>query len=483
MEIVRNIVIFILVVNTILAIITVFREKRDIAATWAWLLVLNLLPVIGFILYLFIGRKISKEQIFDIRTQETIGMPELVEAQQQLIAEDAPVLDESIDAPKTRELASLFLETTGSVLTKGNKVSIIADGEEKFDRLIEDISKAQHHVHVMYYIFKMDKIGSRLLEALKERAANGVEVAVLFDSFGSRTLRSRSFKRLRELGGYAEPSFKSKFPLLNLRLNFRNHRKIVVIDGKVGYTGGFNVGDDYLGEYENMGYWRDTHLRIEGNGVLPLQTRFIMDWNASVKHHKLTYYNEYFPISPLKGTTDMQVVASGPDTEIQAIKKGFLKMIYMAEESVYIQTPYFVPDEGVMEALEIALFSGVDVKIMIPNKPDHPFIYRATLYYASELARLGAEIYIYDKGFLHSKAIVIDRKLCSIGSANFDIRSFKLNFENNVFLYDEQLAQEQEALFFKDVEGSYLLTDEIMANFSLWERFKQTFSRLLSPIL
>lgn len=483
MEIVRNIVIFILVVNTILAIITVFREKRDIAATWAWLLVLNLLPVIGFILYLFIGRKISKEQIFDIRTQETIGMPELVEAQQQLIAEDAPVLDESIDAPKTRELARLFLETTGSVLTKGNKVSIIADGEEKFDRLIEDISKAQHHVHVMYYIFKMDKIGSRLLEALEERAANGVEVAVLFDSFGSRTLRSRSFKRLRELGGYAEPSFKSKFPLLNLRLNFRNHRKIVVIDGKVGYTGGFNVGDDYLGEYENMGYWRDTHLRIEGNGVLPLQTRFIMDWNASVKHHKLTYYNEYFPISPLKGTTDMQVVASGPDTEIQAIKKGFLKMIYMAEESVYIQTPYFVPDEGVMEALEIALFSGVDVKIMIPNKPDHPFIYRATLYYASELARLGAEIYIYDKGFLHSKAIVIDRKLCSIGSANFDIRSFKLNFENNVFLYDEQLAQEQEALFFKDVEGSYLLTDEIMANFSLWERFKQTFSRLLSPIL
>ncbi|WP_028273761.1 cardiolipin synthase [Atopococcus tabaci] len=483
MEIVRNIVIFILVVNTILAIITVFREKRDIAATWAWLLVLNLLPVIGFILYLFIGRKISKEQIFDIRTQETIGMPELVEAQQQLIAEDAPVLDESIDAPKTRELASLFLETTGSVLTKGNKVSIIADGEEKFDRLIEDISKAQHHVHVMYYIFKMDKIGSRLLEALEERAANGVEVAVLFDSFGLRTLRSRSFKRLRELGGYAEPSFKSKFPLLNLRLNFRNHRKIVVIDGKVGYTGGFNVGDDYLGEYENMGYWRDTHLRIEGNGVLPLQTRFIMDWNASVKHHKLTYYNEYFPISPLKGTTDMQVVASGPDTEIQAIKKGFLKMIYMAEESVYIQTPYFVPDEGVMEALEIALFSGVDVKLMIPNKPDHPFIYRATLYYASELARLGAEIYIYDKGFLHSKAIVIDSKLCSIGSANFDIRSFKLNFENNVFLYDEQLAQEQEVLFFKDVEGSYLLTDEIMANFSLWERFKQTFSRLLSPIL
>lgn len=483
MEIVRNILVFILIVNTILAMITVFREKRDIAATWAWLLVLNFLPVIGFIIYLFLGRKISKEQIFDIRTQEMIGMPELVSAQKKIISEEESMLKESVDGPKARELVSLFLESSSAVLTKGNEVQILSEGQEKFDTLIEDISKAEHHVHVMYYIFRMDKVGTRILKALEERAANGVEVALLYDPFGSRWLHPRKFKKLRDLGGQAEPAFGSKIPFLNIRLNFRNHRKIVVIDGKIGYTGGFNVGDDYLGEYPKMGYWRDTHVRIEGNGVLPLQTRFIMDWNASVKKHQFSYYGEYFPIAPMKGSVDLQVVASGPDTEIQAIKKGFLKMIFMAKESIYIQTPYFVPDEGIMEALQIAILSGIDLKLMIPNKPDHPFIYRATLYYASEMVKSGAEVYIYDKGFLHSKAMVIDGKISTIGSANFDIRSFKLNFENNVFIYDESLSKEQERLFFKDVADSYQLTEEIIDDFSLWERFKQHFSRLLSPIL
>jgi cardiolipin synthase len=471
-------------INSSLALFTVFREKeRDIAAIWAWLLVITMIPGFGFIIYLFLGRKISKEKIFDIRTQERIGIPQLVETQKELIEEQGYQIPEANFVEKTMEMVTLFLENSGSVLTKGNKVDIIADGKEKFNRLLEDIKQAEHHIHLTYYIFRGDGIGKKLLAALEERAENGVEVRVLYDPVGARVLGKHFFDCLKSFGGKAEPFFGHRFFLINLRLNYRNHRKIVVIDGNIGYTGGFNVGDDYLGLYEEMGYWRDTHLRIEGNGVLPLQTRFLMDWNASVKHHAVDYDQSYFPVNPLEGTTDLQIVSSGPDNEIQAIKKGFIKMISMAKESVLIQTPYFIPDDALMETIKIALFSGIDVQMMIPNKPDHPFIYRATLSYAEELVESGAKVYIYDEGFIHSKTIVIDGEILSVGTANFDIRSFKLNFEVNAFLYDRVLAKKQVELFEKDKKDSYPLTKEIIQQYTKWERFKQQFSRLFSPIL
>ena len=474
---------FLLVFNTFLSIVTVFKEKRDIAATWAWLLVLILMPGIGFVIYVFLGRKISKDKIFDIQTQEKIGMPELVDAQKELLEEEELFNEEDGDEDRLNEMASMFLQSSNSVLTKGNHVELFVDGKEKFDRLIKDIQTAQHHVHVTYYIFKNDDIGRKVLAALEERAANGVEIFLIYDPLGSRGVRHRFFEKLRSLGGKAEPFFGSKAQLINLRINYRNHRKIVIIDGEIGYTGGFNVGDDYLGKYPKMGYWRDTHIRIEGNGVMPLQTRFLMDWNASVKSHSLNYTKHYFPVMESKGDIDVQIVSSGPDTETQAIKKGYLKMITSAKNSVSIQSPYFVPDESVIESLEIALLSGIHVRIMIPNKPDHPFIYRATLHYVSELVEKGAEVYIYDAGFLHAKTIVIDEEICSIGTANFDIRSFKLNFEVNAFLYNKHFAEKHERQFDIDIQSSYILTEEMISEFSTWEKFKQKFSRLFSPVL
>ncbi|SFJ96094.1 cardiolipin synthetase 2 [Marinilactibacillus piezotolerans] len=484
MEIIRIVFWLFIFINSGLALFTVFREReRDIAAIWAWLLVITMLPGFGFIIYLFLGRKISKENIFDIRSQKRIGMNQLVEAQKQLIETENLDLPETKHLDTTLELVSLFLESNESILTKGNKVDIIIDGKEKFDKLIKDINKAKHHIHVTYYIFKADGIGTRLLNALEERAENGVEVKVLYDPIGARVVGAHFFDHLKSLGGQAEPFFGSRLHILNFRLNYRNHRKIVVIDGKIGYTGGFNVGDDYLGLYEKMGYWRDTHLRIKGNGVLPLQTRFLMDWNASVKNQMVRYKESYFPVSSFVGTTDLQIVSSGPDNEVHAIKKGFLKMISMAKHSVYIQTPYFIPDEALMETLKIASLSGIDVKLMIPNKPDHPFIYRATLSYAEEMVNNGVEVYIYDAGFIHAKTIVIDGEILSVGTANFDIRSFKLNFEVNTFMYDRILAKQQVEIFKKDIEVSYLLTEDIIKNYSKWELFKQQFSRLFSPIL
>lgn len=476
-------IVFLLLMNTLFAIITVFREKRDIAATWAWLLVLILLPGIGFITYFFLGKKISKDKIFDIKEQKNIGMPEVVEAQKHMLMEEERLLSAPQSNEDSKEMTSLFLESSESILTKGNHVEFFVDGTEKFKSLIRDIYQAQDHIHMIYYIFHNDQIGSMVLKALEDRAAAGVEVLVIYDALGSRALKMASFKRLKQLGGRVETFFGSTFGLINFRINFRNHRKIVVIDGKVGYIGGFNVGDEYLGRNKKFGYWRDTHLKIEGNGVLALQSRFIMDWNAAVPNHKMEYEERYFPYIERKGRTNLQIVSSGPDTEIQQIKKGYIKMISMADESVYIQTPYFVPDEAVMETLQIAVMSGIDVKIMIPNKPDHPFIYQATLSYAAQLVDIGAEVYIYDNGFLHSKTIVIDGEMCSIGTANFDIRSFKLNFEVNAFMYDPQIAKQQEEYFFRDMEKSYLFTEEMIANQSRWVKFKQRFSRLFSPIL
>ncbi|SDQ05603.1 cardiolipin synthase [Carnobacterium viridans] len=483
MDIIRYILLGLYFLNLLLSVITVFREKRDIAATWAWLLVLILLPGIGFIFYLFIGKKLTREKIFDIKSQENIGMPELVQAQKEMLADDEDLLSERQASENAKEMASLFLESDESILTKGNKVELFTDGAEKFDSLIEDISKAEHHIHMIYYIIHNDKIGKRVLRALEERAAAGVEVLVIYDALGSRSLRPKFFKTLKKLGGKAEPFFGSKLPIINLRFNYRNHRKIVVIDGKIGYTGGFNVGDEYLGEYKKFGYWRDTHLKIQGNAVLALQTRFLMDWNAAVSNHKLEYEENYFPLIDKKGHANIQVVSSGPDSDLEQIKKGYIKMISMAKESVFIQTPYFVPDDSVLESIQIAVMSGIDVKIMIPNKPDHPFIYRATMYYAEAMVNAGAEVYIYDNGFLHAKTVVVDGDICSIGTANFDIRSFKLNFEVNVFIYDDKIAKQQEQFFYEDMKKSYLLTKEMLDNQSKWLKFKQIFSRLFSPIL
>jgi len=471
--------------NSLLAISTIFREKnRDIAAVWAWLLVIIMLPGLGFVIYLFLGRKISRDNIFDIQNQDQVGLNELIEAQEGKYG--AHYLEEVKNSftDKKLNMVNMFLSSNSAVLTENNQVDVYTDGHDKFEQLLKDIREAKDHIHIMYYIFRGDELGTAVKDALEERANNGVEVRVLYDPLGARFLNKSFFGKLKNFGGQAYPSFGSRIHLLNIRLNFRNHRKIVVIDGKIGYTGGFNVGDDYLGKYESRGYWRDTHVRIRGNAVLMLQTRFIMDWNASCKEEdKLGYENHHFPISDDVGSTDLQIVSSGPDTEKQEIKKGFIKMISLARKSVYIQTPYFIPDEALLETIDIAIHAGVDVKVMIPNKPDHPFIYRATLSYAEQLVNLGVEVYIYDNGFLHSKTIVVDDEILSIGTANFDIRSFKLNFEVNAFIYDQNVAQEYSEIYKKDMKVSYLLTKEQIANYSLWERFKQQFSRLLSPIL
>ncbi|WP_313891898.1 cardiolipin synthase [Psychrobacillus sp.] len=472
----------VIILNIPLAITIIFLERRDASSTWAWIMILFFIPILGFGLYLLFGRKLRKKHLFRWEGKNKVGIDNLIEFQMEAIEDDS--FDFRLDdASHYKELIIMHLHNNHAVLTQDNKVDIFADGREKFDALLHDLENAKNHIHIQYYIFKLDNLGKSIYDVLLAKAKQGVEVRVLYDAMGSRSLRKRHFKELIELGGQVEVFFPSIFPLINPRMNYRNHRKIVVIDGRIGYIGGFNVGDEYLGLNKRFGYWRDTHLRIEGSSVHPLQTRFILDWNQASANQDIEYSDSYFPAIPMKGTVGLQIVSSGPDSDWEQIKNGYLKLIMMAKKYIYIQTPYFIPDASFMDTLRIACLSGIDVRIMIPNKPDHIFVYWATYSYVGELLEAGAKIYIYENGFLHTKMIVIDDEASTVGTANIDVRSFKLNFEVNAFIYDRETSHELAELFEADMQLSTELTRELYEQRSLKIKFKESLARLISPIL
>src|SRR5690625_5857745 len=298
---------------------------------------------------------------------------------------------------------------------------------------------------------------------------------------GSRSLNRKFIRRLEETNIQVGAFFPPKIPKVNFKINFRNHRKLAIIDGEIGYIGGFNIGDEYLGKSDKFGYWRDTHLRVRGDAVKTMQTRFILDWNQASRNH--IDYNEKYFIGGEIGDVGVQIVSSGPDQEWEQIKYGYIKMILTAKEYVYIQTPYFIPDDSLMDALRIAALSGVKIKVMIPNKPDHLFVYWATFSIVGELLSEGAEVYLYQNGFLHAKTIVVDGKVSSVGTANIDVRSFRLNFEVNAFLYDVDIAHQLVEAFQQDINLSTQMTKSLYEQRSIGIKFKESISRLIGPIL
>lgn len=470
-----------LLLNIILAVFVVFLERRDPGSTWAWLLVLFFVPVAGFILYLIFGQNLSRKKLFQWKDSNKIGIMEITKNQIELLQTgEFPFHDTK--TIQYKDLIYMLLVNDRSILTQDNKVEIFSDGKDKFQSLLQDLDKAKDHIHMEYYIIRNDKLGNELLQMLVKKAKEGIDVKVLYDAMGSRRLPKRFFRPLLEAGGKVSAFFPALIPHLNLQVNFRNHRKLVIIDGESGYIGGFNIGDEYLGLNKKFGYWRDTHLKISGKAVFSMQTRFILDWNQA-SSAKIRYEDRLFPEIGAKGDTDVQLVSSGPDSEWEQIKYGILKLISSAKKYIYIQTPYFIPDASVLDAIKIAALSGVDVRLMIPNKPDHAFVYWATYSNVGELLKTGAKVYIYDNGFIHAKTIIADGKIATVGTANIDVRSFKLNFEVNAFLYDRALVQQLVDIFHEDVKHSHGLSWEEYQNRSLYIRFKESFSRLLSPIL
>jgi cardiolipin synthase len=471
-------------INIILAFVIIFLERKDPTATLAWLLVLLLFPGVGFILYLFLSQNFSRKKLFRMKANAQRTFGDFLNTQQEDFNSGKLVFkDRKMEAHK--DVIKMNLFRNQSFFTQNNDVKIFTDGKEKFDELFRCIEDAKESVHVQYYIIKYDDLGKKLLSLLEKKAKEGVEVRLLYDCVGSRRLSNFNVRDLIKAGGKTGRFFRSFFRHINLKINYRNHRKIVVIDGQIGFVGGFNVGNEYLGLKKRFGYWRDTHIKIIGSAVADLQKRFFLDWSNATKED-LNYQPKYFPDMQnyeSHGDVALQIVTSGPDQTDEIIKQNYIKLINSAQESILIQTPYFVPDASVMEAIKIAALTGVEVRIMIPNKPDHMFVYWATYYYIGLLLKYGVKVYTYEKGFMHAKTLVIDGCVSTVGTANFDVRSFKLNFEIIAIIFDSQKSMELKKSFEEDTNYSLQMTPELYMQRGIIIRIKESISRLLSPLL
>jgi len=469
------------VINILFAFAVVFLERKNPASTWTWLMVLLFLPSVGFILYLFLGQNLKRKKLFLLKKEEKENLTSIIDKQKDFLNNEALIKTNPF-LSKYSDMMQLNLCSDNAFYTNNNHVTIFTDGKSKFDQLKENLKNAKIYIHMEYYIFQNDNLGRSILDILAKKAKEGVEVKLLFDGMGCLKVPKSFFDPLIEAGGKVACFFPPFLPYINLRVNFRNHRKICTIDGEYAFTGGFNIGDEYLGLSKRFGFWRDTHLFIQGDAIDALELHFLMDWRFAAEEDTI-FDNKYFPHRTHLGKTGLQVVSSGPDSTWSSIKNGYLKMISKAEKNIYIETPYFIPDDSILEALKIASLSGVDVRIIIPSKPDHPFVYWASTSYMGELLESGVKCYTYTKGFIHSKFLSIDESISSVGTANLDIRSFTLNFEINTFIYDKEITSELERFFMNDLKFCDELTLEKYVNRSFSVKFKESVSRLLSPIL
>ncbi len=477
----------------IIVSINIILQNRDPAKTMAWLLIFILLPGVGLVIYAVLGRNIRKRKIFKTQRLATNikennlfknmeSIEELVELEQRAINDNNLIKDEYYEGIK-KKVISLLLNTGKFPFKTNNNVKVFIDGNEKFESLLKDIEQAKEHIHLEYFIIKNSDIGIKLKELLIKKANEGVSIKILYDDVGCWRFwfHRKFFQDMKDEGIEIVPFLPAKFPIIGGKINYRNHRKIAIIDGHIGYTGGINIGDEYMGKNKKFGYWRDTHIRIEGSSVYMLQMVFLIDWYYTTQ--KESFDEQYFPKLSDMGNSMIQVVATGPDSDWEAIHYAYFSAICNAKERVYIETPYFIPDESLLRALKSAALSGVDVRIIFPSIADHKIVHQASYSYFDDILRSGGKVYLYNKGFIHSKIVIIDDKIASTGSANMDLRSFMLNFEINAFIYDKEVINVMTNDFFEDISHCEEISHEEFKNRKITKKVKESFSRLFSPIL
>lgn len=459
------------------AIITViFFQRKEAPTRFAWLMVLVFFPIGGFILYMLFGHNYARRERLQYSASAVAQIKQYVQMQ---LAHAG-----SMDGADQRyvQLARMNLINSDSIITDDNDIRIFSNGADKFDALLEDIKNAKKYIHLLYFIFRTDELGKKIIGLLAEKASEGIDVKVVYDDVGNVTVSSRAFCKLRKAGGKV---FRYS-PLLTgiFSANYRNHRKLAIIDGRIGYTGGMNVGTEYVEGRGKLTPWRDTHLRIEGTAAGAMEAVFVGDYvYAARKKDEISDLSEFIdPDAAFKGKSVAQLVASAPDDEQYYIHMAYAKMINSAQDYIYIHSPYLVPDRTIMDSLRMAAASGVDVRIMLPENPDKKFVYFSTLYNARVLCEHGVKIYRHS-GFLHSKMLVADDQVLSIGSANLDIRSFFLSYEANMFIYDAKLAGEQRRQFELDMLQCSLADAEYFKAMPLSSRALMPVCQLFSPLL
>ncbi|OEF96507.1 cardiolipin synthase [Desulfuribacillus alkaliarsenatis] len=472
-------------ISIIFIAIVIVLENRNPSKTVTWLTVLYLLPVVGFVFYIFFGRNFRKKR--RVKQKEMIkpigDVNAIIDTQKQILKDKETFLDEKYYSKK--RIMKLLLQSNQSPFTTNNRAKVLTNGFEKFSAVFKAIDKATDHIHVEYFIIRNDRIGHAFKQKLLKKAKEGVKVRVIYDGVGSWKVdfQPKFFKELKEAGGEVHCFVPIRVPFLNSRMNYRNHRKIIVVDGKVGFVGGINISDNYLGKGKVFSFWRDTHLQLEGDAVYFLQKIFINDWHF-VSNENLNA-DRYFPTHTFGGSGEqlVQIAASGPDSEWDTIMQLYYLTMATAQDSIHITSPYFIPDDSIIMALKTAALSGVDVRIIIPDVPDYYIVYWATQSYLEELLEAGVKIYQYQKGFIHAKLLIVDGVIASIGSANMDIRSFQLNYEVNALIYNEETVKRLEADFQQDLKECRLITYEEFIKRPLTNKIKESGARLLSPLL
>lgn len=462
-------------------VFNVILENRNPVRTLAWIIVLVTIPLIGFVFYLYFGVNYRKNKMFSMKGLGDMKWPQYMSEDQKQLLQKSEFLKRR-ESVEVKKLMTLLLNNSKALLTRYNQVEILNNGEETFPALFKALLQARKFIHLEYYIIAEGSLATRLKEILLQKAAEGVEVRVIYDDVGSWSLSKPYLRESWEAGIQIFPFLPVRFHHFANKANYRNHRKIAVIDGEVGFVGGLNIADRYMDGVAEIGVWRDTHLRVVGEVVTSLQVIFLIDWYF-VRRELLLDKDEYLPYVRTEGNVVVQAVTSGPDSDWASIQQAYFTLINMAKKYVFISTPYFMPGETTLNCLKTAAMSGVEVRILLPHKSDSWLTHWCTRSFAEELLEAGVRIYWYQKGINHSKVIVVDGIVASVGTANMDLRSFEQNFEVSLIIYDREVVKRLAADFIEDLKVSSEGTIQRWKFRPKRNKVRESIARLFAPVL
>ena len=459
------------IITIVSVVLVVLLENRNPLKTIPWIAVLLLLPGIGLIVYFFFGQDNRRQRIISRRTYKRIMKP----LRSAILKQDKCAVN-----PAYQPLVHLLNRNKRNPLLYGSEITWYSNGTEKFEALLQAINSATHHIHLQYYIFADDEIGRKVKKALILKAKEGVEVRVLYDAVGSWNVKNRFYQEMKHAGIEVYAFLKVAFPVFSSKVNYRNHRKVVVIDGKTGFMGGMNIADRYV-KGTSWGPWRDSHFKVSGKGVHGLQSAFLIDWYVASK--QLIKGKAYYPEEKIFDNNIMQIITGGPVGQWRTYLQAITFCIINAKKYLYIQTPYFLPTDGLNQALQTVALGGVDVRLMLPERSDTRTANMASHSFLDDMVKAGVKVYFYKAGFLHSKLLVSDDELTSIGSANFDFRSFEHNFEINAFVYQQAFAKQMKKVFLEDMSHCEPIVSARWLKRPILKRLAESFMRLFSPLL
>jgi cardiolipin synthase len=468
-------------VNYVLAISAVFTilfKKVNPTKTLSYIIVLLVFPFIGLLVYYLFGQEYRKSKIFSRKNVLNQSVVKQIQNDLELDIKTIEKVDELLE--EKSKLIPLLYNSEKSKLTVKNEVELIKNGDDKFKLLLKDLKEATHHIHLEYFIFKDDTIGTEVLNVLCEKAQSGLQIKIVIDDVGS-SISSKMKKKLKQSGVKLFSFMPVLFSRFTGQMNYRDHRKIIVIDGKIGYIGGINISDNYVNA-NNDRYWRDTHIRVVGEAVRQLQILFFTTWDF-VSDGDLEISKKHFPDHSCKGDVPLQIAASGPDTDWSNIMESIFVAITNAEDFIYITTPYFIPNDEIVTALQVAARSNIEVKLIVPKKSDSWVAEYATNSYLERLLEAGVEVYQYTKGFVHAKSMVVDGVFSTVGTANMDYRSFNINFEVNALVYNQDFGKKLVDMFNTDLKDTEQLDLKSWHQRSKRIKFVEAIARLAAPLL